>query len=255
MALFNNIRIVLVRTYHPGNIGSSIRAMKTMGLSQLVLVEPREFPSEDANKMASSAEDLLADAVVVDTLLEAVHDCSLVIACTARPRTFDLPALQPEPAARRLCQSAEASPVALVFGPERMGLHNDDIQLAHYRVSIPANPDYSSLNLASAVQILCYELRKQLDLESGDNDTTAASGSVKALPSGSDTDKTLPTIAQRENFYEVLEEVLNDTGFVNQQHPGQLMLKLRRLFSRAEPDESEMNILRGSLAAIQRSLK
>jgi len=248
---FENIRIVLVRTYHPGNIGSSIRAMKTMGLSQLVLVKPRDFPSDEANKMASSAEDLLANARVVDTLLEAVQDCSLVIACTARSREFDLPTMQPEAASKQLCLTAKSAPVALVFGPERMGLHNHDIQLAHYRVSIPANPDYSSLNLASAVQILCYELRKQFDLQNSDLNLDSGSTDVSAH----DPIKTLPSIAQRENFYEVLEEVLNDSGFVNQQHPGQLMLKVRRFISRAEPDETEMNILRGSLAAIQRSLK
>ncbi len=249
MNTFENIRIVLVRTYHPGNIGSSIRAMKTMGLEQLVLVEPREFPSAEANKMASSAEDLLDDAVVVGTLLEAVHDCAMVVACTARPRTFDLPALEPEQAANQLFNAAKNGPVALVFGPERMGLHNDDIQLAHYRVSIPANPDYSSLNLASAVQILCYELRKQL------NSALAAAPDVAGNPEADNSQLVLPNVGIRENFYEVLEEVLNDSGFVNQQHPGQLMLKVRRLFAKAQPDESEMNILRGALAAVQRKLK
>lgn len=240
--MLENIRIVLVRTYHPGNIGSAIRAMKTMGLTQLVLVEPRDYPSDEANKMASSAEDLLEHAVVVDSLYEAVHDCELVIACTARPRTFDLPVLEPESAAKQLYQTAETRPVALVFGPERMGLHNDDIQLAHYRVTIPANPDYSSLNLASAVQILCYELRKQIAVTDDASDVLA------------ETPRVLPNIAQRENFYETLEVVLNDSGFVNQQHPGQLMQKLRRFFSRAEMDESELNILRGALAAIQRKM-
>ena len=217
-----------------------------MGLSQLVLVEPRDFPSQEANKMASSAEDLLEGATVVDSLFEAVHDCAMVVACTARPRTFDLPALQPESAANQLCTAAKNGPVALVFGPERMGLHNDDIQLAHYRVSIPANPDYSSLNLASAVQILCYELRKQLERENASD-----------IPTQTDDDNSLavlPNVGIRENFYEVLEEVLNDSGFVNKQHPGQLMLKVRRLFAKAQPDESEMNILRGALAAIQRKL-
>ena len=241
--MLENIRIVLVRTYHPGNIGSAIRAMKTMGLSQLFLVEPRDFPSDEANKMASSAEDLLEQAQVVSSLYEAVHDCELVIACTARPRTFDLPVIEPEQAAKQLYKSAERRPVALVFGPERMGLHNDDIQLAHYRVTIPANPDYSSLNLASAVQILCYELRKQI---AGISVTTEIID---------ETSRVLPSISQRENFYETLEQVLNDTGFVRQQHPGQLMEKLRRLFSRAEMDEVELNIMRGALAAIQRKLK
>lgn len=249
MNTFENIRIVLVRTYHPGNIGSSIRAMKTMGLEQLVLVEPREFPSAEANKMASSAEDLLDNAVVVGSLLEAVHDCAMVVACTARPRTFDLPALEPEQAANQLFNSSKNGPVALVFGPERMGLHNDDIQLAHYRVSIPANPDYSSLNLASAVQILCYELRKQL------NSALAAAPDVAGSSEAGNLQVVLPNVGIRENFYEVLEEVLNDSGFVNQQHPGQLMLKVRRLFAKAQPDESEMNILRGALAAVQRKLK
>ena len=241
--MLENIRIVLVRTYHPGNIGSAIRAMKTMGLSQLFLVEPRDYPSEEANKMASSAEDLLEHAQVVSTLYEVVNDCELVIACTARPRTFDLPVLEPEQAATQLYKAAERCPVALVFGPERMGLHNDDIELAHYRVTIPANPDYSSLNLASAVQILCYELRKQIA------DTQVEDEAVD------DTSRVLPTISQRENFYETLEQVLKDSGFVRQQHPGQLMQKLRRFFSRTEMDELELNILRGALAAIQRKMK
>lgn len=247
--MLENIRIVLVRTYHPGNIGSSIRAMKTMGLSQLVLVEPRDYPSPEANKMASSAEDLLDQAKVVGSLYEAVHDCELVVACTARPRTFDLPLLEPESAATELYQTAEKKPVALVFGPERMGLHNDDIQLAHYRVTIPANPEYSSLNLASAVQILCYELRKQVVCTE-----TLLAADKGVITEQSEETRALPNIAQRENFYETLEQVLNDSGFVNQQHPGQLMLKLRRFFSRAEMDESELNILRGALAAIQRKM-
>ncbi|PID47819.1 MAG: tRNA (cytosine(32)/uridine(32)-2'-O)-methyltransferase TrmJ [Proteobacteria bacterium] len=241
--MLENIRIVLVRTYHAGNIGSSIRAMKTMGLSQLVLVEPRDYPSEKANKMASSAEDLLAQTQVVDSLYEAVQGCELVIACTARPRTFDLPVMEPSQAAATLYQTATKSPVALVFGPERMGLHNDDIQLAHYRATIPANPEYSSLNLASAVQILCYELRKQVM-----NDE-------RVMGEVAQETRLLPSIAQRENFYETLEAVLNDSGFVNQQHPGQLMLKLRRFFARAEMDASELNILRGALAAIQRKMQ
>ena len=236
-SMLENIRIVLVRTYHAGNIGSAIRAMKTMGLTELVLVNPRDYPSEEANKMASSAEDLLEHTKVVDSLYEAVKDCELVIACTARPRTFDLPVIDPEQSATQLMKIAAKKPVALVFGPERMGLHNDDIQLAHYRVTIPANPDYSSLNLASAVQILCYELRKQMD-----------------NPTEPEIPRTFPSIEQKENFYETLEEVLNDVDFVNKQHPGQLMLKLRRFFSRAEMDESELNILRGSLAALQRKI-
>jgi tRNA (cytidine32/uridine32-2'-O)-methyltransferase len=262
----DNIRIVMVRTYSAGNIGAASRAMKNMGLHQLMLVSPREFPSEEATKMATrGAEDILQGARVVDSLYSAVHDCELVIACTARPRSFDLPVLSPEQAAQRLYSTAnnrkmkseKGSPsVALVFGPERAGLQNDDIKLAHYRVTIPANPENPSLNLASAVQILSYELSKHHMFHEG----TVSDDNLLQVPNLSSSTNIrssnieLPSIAKRESFYETLEQVLKDTGVAHKDDPRYLMQKMRRILDRAEPDDSELNLLRGALAIIQRRL-
>ena len=234
----NQVRIVLVRTYHPGNIGSAARSMKTMGLSDLCLVAPKDFPSPEANKMAAGAEDMLDNLTVVDTLQEALHDCTTIIASTARPRGYDLPELNPEQAANMLVAGAKKNPVALIFGPERMGLHNDDIRLAKYRVTIPANPDYSSLNMASAVQTLSYEVFKHANVE----------------PSAQKEIKTdLPTSADVERLHIHLEKVLKDISFLRP-HQGETLLRIRHLITRAEPDVLEMNILRGILNAMERSL-
>jgi tRNA (cytidine32/uridine32-2'-O)-methyltransferase len=261
----DNIRIVLVRTHVSGNIGSTARAMKTMGLKHLSLVAPRLFPDQDATKMATrGAETVLNGAKVVDSVYNAVQDCELVIACTARSRSYNLPMLLPEQAAKLLYSTAnrttnsmedpslEPSPssanVALVFGPERDGLDGADMELAQYRVSIPAHPDKMSLNLAAAVQILSYELRKHhmrneehpLDQESTINNSSTR------------TQK--PTIAQQEGFYDVLASVLTDSGFASASNPRQLMSKMRNVFARAEPDLDELNLLRGALARIQQHL-
>ena len=215
------------------------------------------------------AEDVLQGSKVVDTLYGAVHDCDLVIACTARPRSYDLPVLLPDQAAELLYSTATdnnrcnngnnqddeprqpppPASVALVFGPERAGLENDDIQLAHYRVSIPANPENPSLNLASAVQILSYELRKchinrKVNSENNNDRRCQEYGDIKQLP----------TIAQMEGFYETLESLLKDTGVAHKDDPRQLMQKMRHIFARAEPDKTELNLLRGAFATIQRTL-
>jgi tRNA (cytidine32/uridine32-2'-O)-methyltransferase len=270
----DNIRIVMVRTYTAGNIGAASRAMKNMGLHQLMLVSPREFPSEEATKMATrGAEDVLQGARVVDSLYSAVHDCELVIACTARPRSYDLPVLSPEQAAERLYSTAYSnrrkiitsekggSPppvsVALVFGPERAGLQNDDIKLAHYRVTIPTNPESPSLNLASAVQILSYELSKHHMFHDGTAVSDDDPLQVPNLSSSTNIRSSnieLPSIAKRESFYETLEQVLKDTGVAHKDDPRYLMQKMRRILDRAEPDDSELNLLRGALAIIQRRL-
>ena len=260
----DNIRIVMVRTNTAGNIGAASRAMKNMGLHKLMLVSPREFPSEEATKMATrGAEDVLLGARVVDTLYSAVHDCELVIACSARPRYFDLPVLSPEQAAQRLYSTANrktksekgSPPVALVFGPERDGLHNDDIKLAHYRVTIPASPENTSLNVASAVQIIYYELNNHHMLNEG---TVSDDHLLQVSNLSSSTNRRssieLPSIASRESFYETLEQVFKDTGVANKDDPRQLMQKVRRILDRAEPDDSELNLLRGALAVIQRRL-
>ena len=238
--MLENIRIVLVRTFHAGNIGSVARSMKTMGLSQLYLVEPRDFPSDEAVKMAAGATGAVDKAIVVDSLHEAVKDCSLVIASTARVRGNDLPELHPEEMARALNIAAKTAPVALVFGPERMGLQNDDLVLANYRVTIPTNPDYSSLNIAMAVQTLSYEIYKQFCSGHSNN----VSDDLFA--------RDLPTADEFDRFYQQLEETLSGTGFIIKNHPGKVMQRFRNLFSRAELDTHEMSILRGALASVQR---
>lgn len=232
----SNIRVVLVRTFHPGNIGSAARSMKTMGLSDLCLVGPKAFPSDEAIKMAAGAADVLNNARVFSSLEEAIEDCTVVIASTARPRGYDLPSVTPDEAAIRLNSAARSSPVALIFGPERMGLHNDDIRLAKYRVTIPANPDYSSLNMASAVQTLSYEIFKAAHTE----DLELVAPKVD-----------LPTSRDIERLYEHMESVLKEIEFLRP-HQGETMQRIRHLLSRAEPDRIELNILRGILSAVER---
>lgn len=235
----DNIRIVLVRTFHPGNIGSAARSMKTMGLTDLALVAPKNYPSDEAEKMAAGANDVLANASVYESIGDAIKDCTAVIASTARPRGYDLPEIGPSETAEILLNSAKTNPVALLFGPERMGLHNDDIQFAKYRVTIPANPAYSSLNMASAVQTLSYEIFK------------ASQTSVK--PDSIRAPRDLPSSHEIELFYKHLEEVLKDISFLRP-HQGETMQRLRQLYSRAEPDVLELNILRGILSSTQKTI-
>lgn len=239
----DNIRIVLVRTFHPGNIGSAARSMKTMGLTDLALVGPKDYPSEEAEKMAAGANDVLNNASVHDSIADAIKDCTAVIASTARPRGYDLPEVAPCEASEILLNGAKTNPVALIFGPERMGLHNDDIKFAKYRVTIPANPEYSSLNMASAVQTLSYEIFKaSLALPS---DSQLSSARVS---------RELPTSNEVELFYDHLENVLKDISFLRH-HQGETMQRLRHLYSRAELDASELKILRGILSSTQKTIK
>lgn len=235
--MLKHIRIVLVRTFHAGNIGSAARSMKTMGLSDLCLVTPKDYPSPDANKMAAGAEDMLGNLRVVDSLPEAIHDCTAVIASTARPRGYDLPELSPTEAAQMLVSGAKTSPVALIFGPERMGLHNNDIRHAKYRVTIPANPEYSSLNMAAAVQTLSYEIYK-------------ASLSQQIVKP--ELTRELPSSEDIEHLYEHLETVLRKIKFLRP-HQGETLQRIRHLLTRAEPDVLELNILRGILRAIEKT--
>lgn len=236
--MLKNIKIVLVRTYHLGNIGSAARAMKTMGINDLYLVNPRELPSEEAIKMARSASDVVLNASVVESVFEAVKDCSVVLASTARPRGYDLPELMPEKAARKLKAYAEIGKVALLFGPERMGLSNDDLQYANYRVTIPTSPDYPSLNMAAAVQTLCYEIFK------GYTRTSIGNGVLTA--------EAMPSIESSERLYSHVEETLKDTGFIFKKHPGEIMKKVRSLIAKTALTEIEVNILRGILTSIQK---
>ncbi|AVJ55213.1 tRNA (cytosine(32)/uridine(32)-2'-O)-methyltransferase TrmJ [Idiomarina sp. OT37-5b] len=240
--MLDSIRIVLVNTSHTGNIGSVARAMKTMGLKELTLVDPVNKPDSHASALAAGATDILANAQIVDTLEEAIADCELVLATSARNRTLDWPLLGPRDAAAKMLAEAPKHKVAVVFGRENNGLTNEELQLSQYHLHIPTNPDYGSLNLAMAVQTVCYELRMQ-HLE-------AAEG--QSLYTHTDEIADYPRAEQLEMFYQHLEQTLYHTGFIVKQHPGQVMTKLRRLFNRARPEESEINILRGILASIKK---
>ena len=240
-----NISIVLVNTSHPGNIGAAARAMKNMGLSQLVLVNPVDFPSGVAVGRAVSAVDLLENAKVVDTLEEAVADCSLVIGTSARSRKLPWPMVTPEACAEKIVNESMTAKTAIVFGREDSGLNNEELQLCTYHVQIPTNPGYSSLNLAAAVMVISYEVLKQLQSE----ELTV----VKAEDEFWDQERA--TGQQLEHFYEHLERVLIKIRFHDPENPRLLMQRMRRLFSRIRVDVMEMNILRGILSNIEFNIK
>ena len=235
-----SIRIVLVGTTHPGNIGAVARAMMNMGLSELALVKPKHFPHKDATARASGAIGVLNDALVVSSLREALTDCVYVAGASARPRTIEWPSMGPRDCAQRLLLESKEGKVAAVFGPEKSGLHNDDLDLCHTLLTIPTDPDFSSLNLAMAVQVLCYELH--------------VAGTVDAGPV-SESDASPATAAEMEHFYTHLEQVMTDIDFLDTDNPRYLMRRMRRLFIRARPDKNEVNILRGLLTAIDRTRK
>ncbi len=239
MQALNNIRIVLVETSHPGNIGAAARAMKTMGLSNLVLIKPRFFPHEDATAFASGAAGVLENARLCDSLAEAVADCRWVVGTTARRRTVAAPVAAPQEVIPELYRQAQRDHVALVFGRERTGLTNEELDLCQKGIEIPTNPDYSSLNLAAAVQVLSYELRKAA---LSYDEEVAEDEPVSDPPASAE---------QLEGFYEHLQRVMIDTGFLDPAYPKHLMRRLRRLFSRAQPDEREVNILRGILSSVE----
>ena len=233
--MLERIRIVLVNTSHPGNIGAAARAMKTMGLSDLRLVAPARYPDAEATARASGAEDVLAGAQVFDSLAGALADAVWVVGTSARLRSIRWPLLEPRACAARALAPAQAGPAALVFGRERSGLTNDELDLCHALVNIPANPDYASLNLAQAVQVLSYELRMQWLGEE------AAVHQVPEHPPA--------TASEMEGLYVHLEQALYDLEFITPDQPGQMMRRLRRLFQRSRPDKNEVNILRGILSA------
>ena len=231
------VRVVLINTTHPGNIGATARAMKVMGLSALHLVTPKVFPHADATARASGADDILQRAVVHESLDSALEGCVLALGTSARLRSLPMPMFDARRAARQALQESGAHDVALLFGRERYGLTNEEMMRCQYLVNIPANPEYSSLNLSQAVQIMAYELR------------VAAMG---------EADVSLPPLdwepvdnRQMELFFEHLEQTLLDLRFLNPRQPKKLMMRLRRLFNRARPDQNEINILRGILKASQ----
>lgn len=249
--MLDPVRIVLVNTSHPGNIGAAARAMKNMGLSRLVLVDPERFPDPEARARASGADDVLQQAQVVATLEEAIADCVLVMGTSARDRRIPWPVLDPrESAGKVLDQLAELpeAPIALVFGREDSGLTSDELQRCQYHVHIPSNPDFSSLNLAAAVQVLSYELRmaqlarEGLPTKMHKIETTAIHNEIPA------------TAEELEHFYAHLEQVLVEIGFHDPQKPRQLMPRLRRLYGRTGLNRMEINILRGILTETQKAV-
>lgn len=235
--MLSNIRIVLVNTSHPGNIGAAARAMKTMGLESLYLVQPKQFPHVKADEMASGALDVLGQAIVVDDLGDAIGDCGLVVGTSARSRAIPWPLLTPRELAEKAASEAHQTKIAIVFGREQSGLTNTELQRCHYHVQIPSNPDYSSLNIAAAVQVIAYELR-------------VASVNVEPLV----WDYEYASEAELHGFYEHLERVLIQVQFLNPEVPRQLMPRLHRLFNRARPDVMEINILRGILGAVEKAI-
>jgi tRNA (cytidine32/uridine32-2'-O)-methyltransferase len=238
------VRIVLVGTQHPGNIGAAARAMKTMGLARLVLVAPEKAPDRDSAAMAAGADDLIDAAPVFDTLADAVADCALVLGCTARSRRVQLEQLEPAEGAARALAFAAQGPVALVFGRERTGLDNNELQLCHASIHIPSDPAFSSLNLAAAVQVLSYEVR--VAALAGEGARPAVAGGVVASEEGPAPHQEL------EGFFAQLAETLEAIDFHKGRTPDSAMRKLRRLYLRAGLGSAEVRLLRGVLADTQR---
>ncbi|KTC21177.1 RNA methyltransferase [Pseudomonas putida] len=244
------IRVVLVNTSHPGNIGGAARAMKNMGLLRLVLVEPNDFPSHEASARASGADDVLAGAEVVATLEDALVGCTLVVGTSARDRRIPWPLLDPrECGAKVVEQAGEGAEVALVFGREHAGLTNDELQRCHYHVHIPSNPDFSSLNLAAAVQVLAYEVRMAWLAADGQ------ASKVEKVEVASVRSAELATMDEMELFYQHLESALVDIGFLDPTKPKHLMPRLRRLYGRSAVSRSEISILRGILTETQKAAR
>lgn len=237
-ALLSNIKIVLVETSHPGNIGAVARAMKNMKMNNLTLVNPNLFPHADATARASGADDILSKAVVCQSLEEAISDCALVFGASARCRTISWPEMSPRQCAEMLSGEEQSSKSAVIFGRENSGLKNHELDLCQYLLRIPCDIDFSSLNLAAAVQVVCYEL-------------FVASGLDYAVVKG-DKGESLPaTSEQMELFYRHLAETLSDIGFTHPDKSRSVMRRMRRLFNRAHLDVKEIDILRGILRMSQ----
>lgn len=250
----SNIRIVLVETSHPGNIGAAARAMMNMGLSKLVLVKPLRWPAPEAVSMAVSALAVLDNAVVVDTLEEAVADCHVVIGTSARLRTMPIPLLSPEVCADKVVSLPVGQQVALVFGREISGLTNEELHRCHYHVHIPVNPEYTSLNLAAAVMVLSYEVRKAaLAKQAAVGELVPAQPEI-VVGDGDEWDQEPATARELELYLEHLEKVLIQLDFHKPQYKRPLMRRLRRLYQRQQLDKMEVNILRGMLTAIEQAV-
>ncbi|HEY7773385.1 MAG TPA: tRNA (cytosine(32)/uridine(32)-2'-O)-methyltransferase TrmJ [Marinagarivorans sp.] len=239
---FDRIRMVLVNTSHPGNIGAAARAIKNMGLSRLVLVAPKDFPADQAQWRAAGALDVLEQAEVVETLDEAIADCRLVVGTSARGRRIPWPLVSPRECGDKVYSEAKdhQHDVAILFGREDRGLTNEELHKCQYHVHIPANPEYSSLNIAAALQVIAYEIRM------------SALAAEAGKPVSFD-EWDMPPAAQKdiEHYFEHLQKTLETLGFLEEGNPRQTLTRLRRLYGRVRPDQMELNILRGVLTATQ----
>lgn len=247
MGALDNIRIVLVHTTHPGNIGAAARAMKNMGLSELYLVAPRQYPCDEALHRAANAVDVLQRASVVETFDEAIADCGLVIGSSARERAIPWPLLDARQACAQAHREAARHKVALVFGREDRGLTNEELQKCQLHIHIPSNPEYSSLNVAMAVQVIAYELR-MAHLAGDVPGDAPVDAPVDAMAGW---DFPFAPAADIERFYDHLEETLGEMGFLKADAPKQTAARLRRLFQRTRLDAMEINMLRGILTSAQ----
>ncbi len=239
--LLNSVKVVLVGTTHPGNIGATARAMKNMGILDLALVEPKEFPSDVAIFRSKAAKDILEKASVHTSLEEAISECELVVGTSARGRTIPWPVLNPREAAEEMHKSSLNGKVAIVFGREDRGLTNEELGLCNFHVHIPSDPEYSSLNLSQAVQILAYEIRLSYLQERHVNKEY--------------WDVELANNEQTERLINHMDELMQEVDFYDVENPRKLLVRVRRFFKRSKMDVMEANIFRGLFATIQKKLK
>ncbi len=244
-SLLNDIKIVLVGTTHPGNIGATARVMKTMGLSSLVLVNPKIYPDAEATARASGADDILANAQLQDSLADAIADCHLVFGTSTRRRSIPWPLYTPSNAATKVRESLQqGSGVAFVFGRESSGLANEELELCNAMIQIPANPGFSSLNIASAVQIISYEIRMNL-----------LSGEIEENFDDGETNRVAPASHEQiQQLFEQLEHCLVETGYLDPGTPRRLMRRLKRIINRSELDAEEYNMVRGIIESVRQNL-
>lgn len=236
--MIDNIRIVLVHTSHPGNIGAAARAMKTMSLKHLCLVNPKIFPDVNATAMAAGADDILARAIITSTLAEALVGSKIVFGTSARLRALSLSTLDPKKAAKIIAKKAKTNKIAIVFGRENNGLTNEELEMCNYHIHIPTNPEFSSLNIAQAVQLIAYEIKNAVITNI-------------TVPSKEE----LANIEEMQNLYQHLEQALTKIRFLNSNNQHRLMAKLKRLFNRAQLEQTEVGILRGILTTINNITK
>ena len=251
-AHLSHVRIVMVNTTLPANIGSALRAMKTMGLSKLVLVAPKTYPHPDIDALAAGATDLIEQIEIVETLADAIKDCHLVFGTSARSRTIPWSLLDARPAAEKSISAVvnDQQDVAVVFGREDRGLTNEELAMANYHVTIPVNTDYGVLNVAQAIQVICYEMRMATlaAVESGEDEAaTMPVTDTKSMQ----WDEPLVTHEQMEQFYPHIEKMLAEIEFLDPKNPRLLPLRLRRLFGRIQLDRMEYHLLRGIFSRVQ----